>query len=69
VPDNIKRKISYMENMERQLIIKGASLSIPPAFLGEDFPYWKNRMKISIKFTDYQLCQIIPKMDVKITSP
>ena len=53
-----------MPNQEQQLIAEGASLSRPPAFTGEDFPYWKDRMEMYIKSTHYRLWNIITSGDI-----
>jgi len=50
------------------MIVEGASLSKPLAFLGEDFPYWKDKMEIYVKSTHYQLWQIITCDNIKISS-
>ncbi|RDY05352.1 hypothetical protein CR513_10830, partial [Mucuna pruriens] len=31
-----------MENIDSQFILEGASLTQPPTFIGEDYPYWRD---------------------------
>jgi len=50
------------------VITEAASLSRPPAFLGEDFP-WKDIMEMYIKFTHYKFGKIITKGGIKFTFP
>ncbi|RDX68060.1 hypothetical protein CR513_53001, partial [Mucuna pruriens] len=45
------RKNIHMTNYEGQFIPKEASLSRLPAFNGEDYAYWGDRMKMCIKST------------------
>ena len=39
----------------------------PSAFIGDDYPYWANRMEMYIKSTQCQLQNIITKGDIPIT--
>ena len=39
----------------------------PPAFTGDDYPYWADRMEMYIKSTRYRLWNIITKEDIPIT--
>jgi len=40
-------------NNNSQFIIEGTSLTRPPGFTGEDYPYWKDKMEMYIKSTHY----------------
>ena len=48
---------------------EGASLVRPPGFTGEDYPYWRDRFEMYMKFTQYQLWGIIQNGDIPITKP
>jgi len=52
-----------MAEQGKQLIAEGASVVKPPAFLGEDYPYWRDRMEMFIKSTQYSLWKIITNGD------
>jgi len=59
--------------MEKTLIAKGASLTRPPTFIKEHFPYWKDKIDIYVKSTHYQLWQnitmiLLKKIESKMSS-
>jgi len=37
---------------QNQTFVEGASISIPPLFTGENYPFWKVMMKIFLEFVD-----------------
>ena len=41
----------------------------PPAFSGDDYPYWADRMEMYIKSTQYRLWKIITEGDLPIIKP
>ena len=44
-------------------IAKGHSINRPPYFNGEDYPYWKDRMRLFIKSTSLDMWEIIENGD------
>jgi len=37
---------------QNQTFAEGASINKPPLFTGENYPFWKARMQIFLKFVD-----------------
>jgi len=52
-----------MAEQEKQQIAKRASITRPLLFIRKDYLYWKDRMEIFIKSTQYNLWKIITKGD------
>jgi len=52
-----------MADQRKKLIAKGAFITRLLAFLGEDYPYWRDRIEMFIKSTQYNLWIIITKGD------
>src|SRR5215475_1950824 len=48
-----------MSNIIPYNLSEGQSTTRPPFFNGENYPYWKERMRIFIQSTDYQIWNII----------
>ena len=44
-------------------IAKGHSINRPPYFNGEDYPYWKDRMRVFIESTSIDMWEIIENVD------
>ena len=40
-------------------IAEGYFINRPPYFNGEDYPYWKDRMRLFIESTSLDMCEII----------
>ena len=55
-----------MARMKKQLIAKGTSFSRSLVFIGEDDPYWKDKMEVYNKSMNYWLWSIITKRDTKM---
>jgi len=55
-----------MADDQCQFITEGTSLTRPPGFVGEDYPYWKDKMKMYIKSTQYRIWLIITNGDIRI---
>ena len=58
-----------MTDNQHQFITKGESLTRPPSFIGEDYPYQKDKMNMYIKSTQYKIWLIITNGDIPITRP
>ena len=58
-----------MANSAGMFIAEGSSMNKPPAFSGDDYPYWADRMEMYIKSTQYRLCKIIIEGDLPIIKP
>ncbi len=52
-----------MGDQGKQLVVEESSITRPPAFLGEDYPYWRDRIEMFIKSTQYNLWGISTKGD------
>ena len=52
-----------------QFIDKEAFLTRPPGFIREDYLYWKGKMEMYIKSTQYKLQLIITNGDIPISRP
>ena len=57
-----------MAGSSQMFIAEGSSMNKPPAFTGDDYPYWADRMEMYIKSTQYRLWNIITKGDIPITT-
>ena len=55
-----------MANNQCPFIIEGTSLTRPPSFTGEDYLYWKDKMEMYIKSTQYRIWLIITNGDISI---
>ncbi|VFR01020.1 unnamed protein product [Cuscuta campestris] len=53
------RKLVLKEASRRPRIGKGQSTSLPPLFDGTNYSYWKERMRIYIRSTNFQLWLVI----------
>ena len=42
---------------------EGHFINYPSYFNGEDYPYWKDKMRLFIEFTSLDMWQIIEKKD------
>ena len=58
-----------MANSAGMFIAEGSSMNKPPAFSGDDYPYWADRMEMYIKSTQYRLWKIITEGDLSIIKP
>ena len=58
-----------MANSAGIFITEGFSMNKPPAFSGDDYPYWADRMEMYIKSTQYRLWKIITEGDLPIIKP
>ena len=58
-----------MANSAGMFITEGSSMNKPPAFSGDDYPYWADRMQMYIKSTQYRLWKIITEEDLPIIKP
>lgn len=56
-------------NNNSQFIIEGASITMPLGFIGEDYPYWIDRIEMYIKSMQYRLWFIIVNDDIPILRP
>ncbi|KAG4921741.1 hypothetical protein JHK82_050688 [Glycine max] len=57
------------DNNNSQFIVEGASLTRSPGFTREDYPYWKDKIEMYIKFNPYKLWLIITNGDIPIPRP
>ena len=48
-----------MSNLVPYILSEGQSIIRPPFFNGENYPYWKERMRIFIQSIDYAIWKII----------
>ena len=48
-----------MSNLVPYTLFEGQFTTRPPFFNGENYPYWKKRMRIFIQSTDYAMWKII----------
>ena len=48
---------------EEHSIPTGSSTHKPPFFDGNDYPYWKNHMRLFIESTNYKMWDLIEKGD------
>ncbi|MQL79838.1 hypothetical protein Taro_012266 [Colocasia esculenta] len=48
--------------------VEGQSVNRPPLFDGEDYHYWKTRMKFFLQGLDFQLWTIIEEGDLKVSN-
>ena len=58
-----------MANSAGMFIAEGSIMKKPPAFSGDDYPYWADRMQMYIKSTQYRLWKIITEGDLPIIKP
>ena len=58
-----------MANSAGMFIAEGSSMNKPPAFSGDDYPYWADRIEMYIKSTQYRLWKIITEGDTPIIKP
>ena len=49
-----------MANNQCLFITEGAYLTRPPSFIGEDYPYWKEKIEMYIKSTSIESCSSLP---------
>ncbi|MQM11562.1 hypothetical protein Taro_044470 [Colocasia esculenta] len=54
--------------MAAQGHFKGQSVNRPPLFDGEDYTYWKTRMKFFLQGLDYQIWSIVDEGDLLVTN-
>ncbi|KAK8663003.1 hypothetical protein V6N13_024884 [Hibiscus sabdariffa] len=40
-------------------LYESQSITKPPYFNGDNYPYWKNRMRLFIKSNDYQVWDVV----------
>ena len=48
-------------------IVEGHSINCPLYFNGEDYPYWKDRMRLFIESTNLDMWEIIENEDYVLT--
>jgi hypothetical protein len=58
-----------MESQGPMFLSGGSSMNKPPAFSGDDYPYWADRMEMYIKSTQYRLWRIITQGDIPVVKP
>ena len=52
-----------------QFITEGTSLTSPSSFVGENYSFWKDKMEMCIKPTQYKIWLIITNGDIPIPRP
>jgi len=57
-----------MAKQGKQQISEAESITRPPLFAGDDYLYWKNKMEMFIKSTQYNLWKVITKGDYTPTN-
>ena len=55
------------DNNSSQFIVNGASITRSPCFTRQDYPYWKDKMEMYIKSTQYRIWLIITNRGIPIT--
>ena len=58
-----------MVDNQHKFITKGASLTRPPGFAEENYPYQKDIMEMYIKSTQYEIQLMITNRDIPIHKP
>ncbi|KAL4319416.1 hypothetical protein GQ457_18G010440 [Hibiscus cannabinus] len=69
-PEKIQSsQVQAMTSTSNNYLYESQSITKPPFFNGDNYPYWKNRMRLFIKYNDYQRegDWLIPKVKMEMT--